>query len=55
MTTDHQQGSAGRFDRCPNKLGFDYFWGFLRGEAGQYDPLLTENQITIGPPKDNGF
>ena len=30
------------------RLGFDYFWGFLGGEAGQYDPVITENQTTIG-------
>ncbi len=55
LTPDHQQGPAGPFDRWPNKLGFDYFWGFLGGESGQYDPLLTENQTTIGPPPDEDF
>ncbi len=55
LTPDHQQGPAGPFDRWPNRLGFDYFWGFLGGEAGQYDPLLTENQTTIGPPPDEDF
>ena len=48
LTPDHQQGPAGPFDRWPNRLGFDYFWGFLGGEAGQYDPVITENQTTIG-------
>ena len=23
------------------RLGFDYFWGFLGGEAGQWDPVIT--------------
>src|SRR5205807_4856329 len=55
LTPDAQQGPAGPFDRWPNRLGFDYFWGFLGGEAGQYDPLLTENQTTIGPPSDEDF
>ena len=55
LTPDHQQGPAGPFDRWPNAWGFDYFWGFLGGEAGQYDPVLTENNTTIGPPEDKDF
>ena len=39
LTPDNQQGFSGPFDRWPTRLGFDYFWGFLGGEAGQYDPL----------------
>jgi Sulfatase len=31
LTPDDQQGPAGPFDRWPNALGFDYFWGFLGG------------------------
>src|SRR4029078_12108038 len=27
------------------------FWGFLGGEAGQYDPLIAENQKIIGVPE----
>ena len=50
LTPDNQQGAAGPFNRWPTGLGFDYFWGFLGGEAGQYDPLITENQKTIGVP-----
>jgi arylsulfatase A-like enzyme len=51
MTPDGQQGPAGPFDRWPNGWGFDYFWGFLGGEAGQWDPVITENQTTIGVPE----
>ena len=51
LTPDDQQGSAGPFNRWPNGLGFDYFWGFLGGEAGQYDPLIFENQKPIGVPE----
>jgi arylsulfatase A-like enzyme len=50
LTPDNQQGPAGPFDRWPNGLGFDYFWGFLGGETGQYDPVLTENNTVIGTP-----
>src|SRR6266513_5320749 len=52
QTPDAQQGPAGPFDRWPNALGFDYFWGFLGGETGQFDPVLTENNTIIGVPKD---
>jgi len=55
MTPDDQQGPAGPFDRWPNGLGFDYFWGFLGGEASQYDPLLVENNTVIGPPQEENF
>lgn len=50
LTPDGQQGARGPFDRWPTGLGFDYFWGFLGGEAGQYDPLITENQKAVGVP-----
>ena len=51
LTPDDQASSAGPFNRWPNGLGFDYFWGFLGGEAGQYDPLIFENQKAIGVPE----
>ena len=51
LTPDNQQGFSGPFDRWPTKLGFDYFWGFLGGEAGQYDPLIAENQKMVGVPE----
>ena len=51
LTPDTQQGSSGPFDRWPTGLGFDYYWGFLGGEAGQYDPLITENQKVQGVPE----
>ena len=55
LTPDDQQGAAGPFDRWPNGLGFDYFWGFLGGESGQYDPVLTENNTIIGVPKEKDY
>jgi arylsulfatase len=53
MTPDNQQGSSGPFNRWPtgSSWGFDYFWGFLGGEAGQYDPLIAENQRIVGVPE----
>ena len=48
LTPDSQQGPAGPFDRWPNGLGFDYFWGFLGGESGQYDPVIEQNNTCMG-------
>jgi arylsulfatase A-like enzyme len=55
LTPDDQQGPAGPFNRWPNGLGFDYFWGFLGGEASQYDAVITENNTVLGPPQDEDF
>jgi len=55
LTPDAQQGPAGPFDRWPNVLGFDYFWGFLGGETSQFDPVLVENNKIIGVPKEKDF
>jgi arylsulfatase len=55
LTPDNQQGSAGPFDRWPSGLGFDYFYGFLGGEAGQYDPVLAENNTIIGVPRKKDY
>ena len=50
LTPDGQQGPAGPFDRWPVGWGFDYFYGFLGGGSGQWDPCLAENQKIIGTP-----
>jgi arylsulfatase len=55
LTPDDQQGAAGPFDRWPCGLGFDYFYGFLGGAAGQYDPVLAENDAIIGVPKGKDY
>jgi arylsulfatase A-like enzyme len=55
LTPDHMQGPAGPFDRWPNALGFDYFWGFLGGESGQYDPVIIENNKAVGVPDEDDF
>ncbi len=51
LTPDHVQGAAGPFDRWPNAWGFDHFWGLLGGEAGQYDPVITQDNTTLGVPE----
>jgi arylsulfatase A-like enzyme len=55
LTPDNFQGPAGPFDRWPNALGFDYFWGFLGGASGQYDPVLAENNTITGVPSGKDY
>jgi arylsulfatase A-like enzyme len=52
LTPDGQQGPAGPFDRWPVGWGFEYFYGFLGGGSGQWDPCLAENQKIIGTPAE---
>ena len=35
----------------PTNLGFEYFYGFLAGEASQYEPNLVRNTTYVHPPK----
>lgn len=58
ITPDHVQGPAGPFERWPNGWGFEYFWGFVGGEAGQYDTNIDSNNLTLGAhggPEDREF
>ncbi len=43
--------AAGPFDYWPSGYGFEYFYGFLAGEASQYEPNLVRNSSTVPPPK----
>jgi arylsulfatase len=56
LTPDNVQGAAGPFDHWPKAWGFDHWWGFLSGAAGQYDPIVTLDDSTLGVPegKDGG-
>jgi arylsulfatase A-like enzyme/uncharacterized membrane protein len=51
LTPDNVQGAAGPFDRWPKAWGFDHWWGFLSGAAGQYDPIITLDDSTLGVPE----
>ncbi len=42
-TPEEQITSKGPFDYWPTGYGFEYFYGFLAGEASQYEPTLTRN------------
>jgi arylsulfatase A-like enzyme/uncharacterized membrane protein len=57
LTPNNVQGAAGPFDHWPKAWGFDRWWGFLSGAAGQYDPIITQDDAVIGVPtegKDGG-
>ncbi|MCB0257332.1 MAG: sulfatase-like hydrolase/transferase, partial [Anaerolineae bacterium] len=51
LTPDNVQGAAGPFDHWPKSWGFDHWWGFLSGAAGQYDPIITLDDWTLGVPE----
>ena len=52
-TPEEQITSKGPFDYWPTGYGFEYFYGFLAGEASQYEPTLMRNttQVTEQPPR----
>ncbi|QDQ92655.1 arylsulfatase [Rhodococcus sp. WB9] len=51
LTPDNVQGAAGPFDNWPQGWGFDHWWGFLSGAAGQYDPIVTQDNSVLGVPE----
>ena len=50
-TPAEQTTAAGPFDCWPTGYGFDYFYGFLCGEASQYEPNLVRNTTYVAPPR----
>ncbi|MEZ5130421.1 MAG: arylsulfatase [Mycobacterium sp.] len=42
---------VGPFDRWPTGSGFEYFYGFVGGEANQYYPGLYEGTTAVEPPR----
>ncbi|MDA8239341.1 MAG: arylsulfatase [Nitrospiraceae bacterium] len=50
-TPAEQTTAAGPFDYWPTGYGFEYFYGFLAGEASQYEPHLVRNTTIVPPPK----
>ena len=41
----------GPFSQWPTGSGFEYFYGFVGGEANQYYPGLFEGTVAVEPPK----
>ncbi len=50
-TPAEETTAAGPFENWPTGLGFEYFYGFLAGEASQYEPHLVRNTTVVRPPK----
>jgi len=46
--------AAGPFDYWPTGYGFEYFYGFLAGEASQYEPNLVRNTAYVQHPRTSG-
>ena len=46
--------AAGPFDHWPAGYGFEYFYGFLAGEASQYEPCLVRNTTYVQHPRTSG-
>ena len=54
-TPEEQITSKGPFDYWPTGYGFEYFYGFLAGEASQYEPTLTRNTTMVTGEKPKGY
>ncbi|MGE4410694.1 MAG: sulfatase-like hydrolase/transferase [Sphingobium sp.] len=55
-TPEWEVGPLGPFDRWPNGLGFDYFYGFNAAMTDQVNPALTENRTAVRrDPKDPDY
>ena len=50
-TPAEETTKAGPYDNWPTGNGFEYFYGFLAGEASQYEPNLVRNTTSVLPPK----
>jgi arylsulfatase A-like enzyme len=49
-----ETAAAGPFDHWPTGYGFQYFYGFLAGEASQYEPMLVRNTAFVEHPSTSG-
>jgi len=52
-TPFYQSSQAGPFDQWPNGMGFDYFYGFVGGDASRWQPNLFRNTTAIYPFLNN--
>jgi arylsulfatase len=52
-TPEFQASQAGPFDQWPTGMGFDYFFGFVGGDANQWQPNLFRNTTQIYPYYNN--
>jgi arylsulfatase len=54
-TPTWETSAAGPFDRWPNGLGFDYFYGFNGGDTNQWNPVVFENHNLVAPSTDPNY
>ncbi|WP_375337376.1 arylsulfatase [Rhizobium binae] len=52
-TPSYQYSDAGPFDQWPIGMGFEYFYGFMGGEADQHRPFLFRNTNQTAPWEQN--
>jgi arylsulfatase A-like enzyme len=52
-TPSYQATQAGPFDQWPIGMGFEYFYGFVGGDASQWEPNLFRNTTLIYPFQGN--
>ncbi len=52
-----ERGGAGPFNQWPLGLGFERYYGFLRGDANQWAPELVRDNSFVEPPArpDEGY
>ena len=48
-TPTYQASQAGPFNQWPTGMGFEYFYGFVGGDASQWQPNLFRNTTAIYP------
>ncbi len=53
-TPAEQTTATGPFDYWPTGYGFEYFYGFLAGEASQWEPMLVRNTAYVDHPHTSG-
>ena len=51
-TPTYEASQAGPFTQWPTGMGFDYFYGFVGGDANQWGPNLFRNTTQIYPFND---
>ena len=54
-TPEEQITNKGPFDYWPTGYGFEYFYGFLAGEASQYEPTLVRNTSQLSEHRKEGY
>jgi arylsulfatase A-like enzyme len=52
-TPTYQSTKFGPFDQWPGGMGFEYFYGFVGGDASQWTPNLYRNTTAIYPFEGN--